>query len=58
MDGYMGRWMTDRNPDFLLCRLNPMKLLSLLFKNDKILHFTQAKVFAGGGGEAHHDVCN
>lgn len=50
MDGYMGRWMTDRNPDFVLFRLNHTKLLSSLFKNDKILHFTQAKVFGGGKG--------
>lgn len=39
--------MDDRNLDFILFRLNHMKLLSLFFKNDKILNFMQAKVFEG-----------
>lgn len=48
MDGWTDGQMDDRqNLDSILFRLNHMKFLPLLFKNDKILSFTQAKVFEG-----------
>lgn len=53
MDGCMDGWTDERNLDFILFRLNHVKLL-FLFKNYHILNFTQAVVFEGKGT----DACN
>lgn len=44
--GWLDEWLDDRNLDFILFRLDHMKLL-FLFKNHQIFNFTQTVVFEG-----------
>lgn len=57
MDGCMDGWTDERNLDFILFRLNHVKLL-FLFKNYQILNFTQAVVFEGKGTDACNLIWN
>lgn len=47
VDGYMDEQLDDRNLDFILLRLNWMKLLFLLFKMIRYFNKSMLKYFRG-----------